>query len=108
MSEPGSVIARLEHDELSPEFIAILRATDDLNHEDCLICRPPIYESGLVGRMWTRALDCPICGIQIRDAAEVLVRRDYERHLTDQHYPLQTTTRSRPDGAASSASGRTQ
>lgn len=79
-------VARLEHEVLSPEFIGLLRAADDLRHGDCMICTPPIYESGIVGRMYTRALDCPLCGVQIRRGAEVLVRIDYDRHLTAEHH----------------------
>lgn len=78
-------VAELEHEVLSPEFIALLRETGDLDHGACAVCEPPIYESGIVGRMWTKALDCPLCGEQIRRGAAVLVRLDYQRHLGDQH-----------------------
>lgn len=88
MTLPAAAIALLEHEVLSPEFIGLLREVGDLNHEDCSVCEPPIYESGLVGRMWTRALDCPLCGVQIKRGAAVLVRADYERHLADRHYRL--------------------
>lgn len=88
-SAQAGEIERLEHEVLSPEFIAWLREADDLNHGDhCSICYPLIYESGIVGRMWTRALDCPLCGVQIRRGAAALVRIDYGRHLDDQHYPI--------------------
>lgn len=79
-------LAVLEHEALSHDFIGLLRATDDLGHKGCPVCQPPIYESGLIGRMWTKAVDCPICGLQIRRGAAVLVRLDYDRHLTDQHF----------------------
>lgn len=80
-----SEVARLEHEVLSPGFLAWLRGMGDLNHEGCPICEPPIYYSGVVGNMHTKALDCPFCGARIRSAAAVLVRRDYARHLSADH-----------------------
>lgn len=79
------VVARLEHEVLSAGFLAWLRGLGDLNHEDCPICEPPIYYSGVVGNMHTKALDCPLCGQQIKRGAAVLVRIDYDRHLTAAH-----------------------
>lgn len=77
----------LEHEVLSPQFIGYLRDSGELNHgDDCAVCLPPIYESGVVGRMWTKALDCPLCGVQIKRGAACLVRIDYDRHLAEKHY----------------------
>jgi hypothetical protein len=83
-----SDVAILEHQELSPEFIGLLRMFDDLNHDVCVICQPVVYPNGVVGRMYTKALDCPLCGVKIVRGAEVLVRRDYEKHLDECHYPV--------------------
>lgn len=92
MSEHTAEIERLEHEELSPWFIGLLRQIGELRHEDCAICEPPIYESGLLGHMWTKALDCPLCGEQIKRGAAVLVRIDYERHLDERHLPSAQTS----------------
>jgi hypothetical protein len=40
-------VARLEHEVLSPQFLAWLREADDLGHDDCPICHPPVLDGGL-------------------------------------------------------------
>ncbi len=80
-------VAELEHSVLSHEFLRWLRDMDDLGHDECTICNPPVYDGGLheTARMYTKAIDCPVCGVQIKRGATSLVRRDYERHLWDEH-----------------------
>lgn len=82
-------VALLEHEVLSQDFLAWLRDLDNLDHDECPICHPPVLDGGLhpdpERRCYTKVITCPLCGILLRESAICLVQRSYGQHLAAKH-----------------------